>query len=140
MNLTFKLLAYREYKKLSLAEVAEALNVSVETYTDIEKGRAKISGILAQRFSDYYQAPIEIFLVDNTPHYLQAEVIYTNCTIVSGNGGASGYINHQYNDRGIDEIIQIKNEEIKTLKIQAEKLAQQNEELIEILKRKRKKE
>ncbi|MBX2925432.1 MAG: helix-turn-helix transcriptional regulator [Chitinophagaceae bacterium] len=139
MNLSFKLALYREYKKLEPENVAAGLNISLDLYTAIEKGRSKIDGILAQKLSDFYQAPVEFFLTDHTPYYLQAEVIYTNCTIISGDGGVSGYINHQYNDRGIDEVIQTKNEEIKLLKIHIEKLIQQNERLIAILGYDRKK-
>ncbi|MFT4093861.1 MAG: hypothetical protein QM640_09470 [Niabella sp.] len=64
---------------------------------------------------------------------MQAEVIYTNCTMHSGQGGSNGYINHQNNDRGIDEILYSKKEEIKTLKDQIAELHKQNARLLELL-------
>ena len=55
-------------------------------------------------------------------HYQQAEVLYNNCTFISSHGNCSGYVNHQYNDRGIDKILFAKNEEIKNLRQQIELL------------------
>lgn len=133
MNLSFKLTSFREYKNWQPEDVAKELGLSPESYKDLEKGRAKLNGILAQKLSDLYQAPMEFFLIDDTPHYLQAEVLYSNCTITSGNAGTSGYINHQNNDRGIDEIMFLRKEEIKSLKQQIEELNRQNARLIEIL-------
>lgn len=130
MNLPFKLTLFREYKNWQPEDVAKELGLSPDSYKDLEKGRAKINGILAQKLSDLYQAPMEFFLIDDIPHYLQAEVLYTNCTITSGNAGTSGYINHQNNDRGIDEIMFLRKEEVKGLKQQIEYLQQQNEVLV----------
>lgn len=131
MDLSFKLTCFREFKSWQPKDVACKLGISVDTYLQIEKGKTKINGPLAQRLSDLYQAPIEFFLIDDSPHYMQAEVVYTNCTF-SG-GGSNGYINHQYNDRGIDEILFIKKEEIKALKERIEQLEQQNDDLINLL-------
>lgn len=133
MNLSFKLTVFREYKNWQPEDVANELGLSPDSYTDLEKGRAKINGILAQKLSDLYQAPIEFFLIDDTPHYLQAEVLYSHCTITSGDAGTSGYINHQNNDRGIDEILYLRKEEVKTLKQQIEYLQQQNDTLLNLL-------
>lgn len=133
MNLPFKLTSFREYKNWQPEDVAKKLGLSPESYKDLEEGRAKINGILAQKLSDLYQAPIDFFLIDDTPHYLQAEVLYSNCTITSGSAGTSGYINHQHNDRGIDEIIYAKKEEIKNLKQQLEYLQHQNDKLVTLL-------
>lgn len=133
MNLSFKLTSFREYKNWQPEDVAKELGLSPESYKDLEKGRAKLNAILAQKLSDLYQAPMEFFLIDDTPHYLQAEVLYSNCTITSGNAGTSGYINHQNNDRGIDEIMFLRKEEVKGLKQQIEELNKQNARLIEIL-------
>lgn len=133
MNLSFKLTLFREYKNWQPEEVAKELGLSAESYKDLEKGRAKINGILAQKLSELYQAPMEFFLIDDTPHYLQAEVLYSHCTITSGNAGTSGYINHQNNDRGIDEIMFLRKEEVKGLKQQIEELNRQNARLIELL-------
>ena len=124
---------FREYKNWSPEDVARELHLSTESYQDIEKGRVKINGVIAQKLSDLYQAPMEFFIIDDTPHYMQAEVIYTNCTMQSGQGGSNGYINHQNNDRGIDEILYAKKEEIKTLKDQITELHKQNARLVEIL-------
>lgn len=133
MNLSFKLTSFREYKNWQPEDVAKELGLSPESYKDLEKGRAKLNGILAQKLSDLYQAPMEFFLIDDTPHYLQAEVLYSNCTITSGNAGTSGYINHQNNDRGIDEIMFLRKEEVKSLKQQIEHLQQQNDKLVVLL-------
>lgn len=133
MNLFFKLTVFREYKNWQPEDVANELGLSPDSYTDLEKGRAKINGILAQKLSDLYQAPTEFFLIDDTPHYLQAEVLYSHCTITSGDAGTSGYINHQNNDRGIDEILYLRKEEVKTLKQQIEYLQQQNDTLLNLL-------
>ncbi|MFT4093862.1 MAG: helix-turn-helix transcriptional regulator [Niabella sp.] len=53
---------YREYKNWSLEDVARELHLSTESYQDIERGRVKINGIIAQKLSDLYQAPMEFFL------------------------------------------------------------------------------
>ena len=133
MNLPFKLICFRGYKNWQPEDVANEIGLSPESYKDLEKGRAKLNGMLAQKLSDLYQAPMEFFLIDDTPHYLQAEVLYSNCTITSGSGGTSGYINHQNNDRGIDEILYLRKEEIKSLKQQIEYLQQQNNRLLLLL-------
>lgn len=133
MTISLRLAFFREYKNWSQEDVARELNLSTESYEAIEKGRVKINGIFAQKLSDLYQVPIEFFLIDDTPHYMQAEVIYTNCTMQCGQGGSNGYINHQNNDRGIDEILFSKKEEIKTLKEQLAELHKQNARLIELL-------
>ena len=129
MNLSFKLISFREYKNWQQEDVAKELGLSPDSYKDLENGRARINGILAQKLSDLYQAPMEFFLIDDTPHYLRAEVLYSNCTITSGNAGTSGYINHQNNDRGIDEIMFLRKEEIKSLKQHIEYLQKQNDKL-----------
>mgnify|MGYP001046769781 CR=1 FL=1 len=133
MNLPIKLKVFREYRNWTIDDVSKELNLSVKSYTDLEMGKTKLNGVLAQKLSDLYQAPMEFFLIDDTPHYLQAEVLYSNCTITSGSAGTSGYINHQHNDRGIDEIIYAKKEEIKNLKQQIEYLQQQNDKLVALL-------
>lgn len=133
MNISIRLTFFREHRKWQPEDVARQLGVSAESYIDIEKGRVKINEILAEKLSGLYQAPKEFFLVDDTPHYMKAEVMYSNCTFINGAGGSSGYINHQYNDRGIDEIIFFKKEEIKSLKQQIEQLQQQNEKLLRLL-------
>lgn len=131
MNLTLRLIFFREFKNWQPQDVARELGINFDSYVQLEKGKTKINGTLAQKLSDLYQVPMEFFIIDDTPHYLQAEVAYTNCTF-SG-GGSNGYINHQYNDRGIDEILFIKKEEIKTLKQRIEQLEKQNDKLIHIL-------
>jgi transcriptional regulator with XRE-family HTH domain len=133
MSLSFKLVSFREYKRWQTEEVAKKLGVSTESYLEIEKGRVKINDILADKLSSLYQVPKDFFLAEDTPHYLQAEVIYSNCTFVNGAGSSSGYINHQYNDRGIDEIVLFKKEELKKLQAQINQLEQQNKRLMELL-------
>lgn len=133
MQVSLRLAFFREYKNWQLAEVAGELGLSVESYKDLEDGKIKITDTLAGKLSDLYQAPKEIFLIDDTPHYLRADVIYSNCTITSGSGGASGYVNHQNNDRGIDEILFLRKEEIRCLQIQIEELNRNNARLIELL-------
>ena len=105
--------------------------MSLDDYNKLEKGKTKLDGIIAQQFSDLYRVPVEFFMIDDTPNYYQADVMYTNCSF-SG-GGSNGYINHQYNDRGIDELIASKNNEIKTLKQQLETVQQQNNKFVELL-------
>ena len=134
MNLSFRLISFREYKELDAENVAKELGLSPENYIALEKGRAKLDAILAQKLSNLYQAPIEFFLLDDTPGNYQAEVLYNNCTIVSGNGGTSGYINHQNNDRGIEEILYLRKEEVKRLERQVEYLREQNDKLLGWLK------
>jgi hypothetical protein len=72
---------------------------------------------------------LELFIIDDIPHDLQANIVYTNCTF-SGIG-SSGYVNHQYNDQGIDLVIAAKEDEIKGLKQQIENLKEQNTKLTE---------
>lgn len=130
MNPPTRILLFREYRNWSVENVSERLGISIDTYRQIECGKTKIDGILAQKLSDLYQIPIEFFITDDTPHYLQAEVMYCNCTF---SGSSNGYINHQYNDRGIDEILFSKREEIKNLKLQIEDLVRQNIKLTGLL-------
>lgn len=59
--------------------------------------------------------------------------LYSDRTITSVNAGTRGYINHQNNDRGIDEIVYAKKDEIKNLKQQIEELNRQNARLVELL-------
>ena len=129
MNIQLRLLLFRSYHKWTFHDIAERLNLLDEFYKDIEEGKLTVNNILAQKLSDLYQAPLELFLADETKHYQHAEVLYNNCTFIGGQGGSSGYINHQYNDRGIDEILFAKNEEIKNLRQQIELLQKQNIDL-----------
>ncbi|MFC4233357.1 helix-turn-helix domain-containing protein [Parasediminibacterium paludis] len=131
MNLPLKLSLFREYRIWTPEDVANELLMPIDDYNKLEKGKTKLNGIVAQQLSDLYRVPIEFFMIDDTPNYYQADVMYTNCSF-SG-GGSNGYINHQYNDRGIDEIIASKNSEIKTLKQQLETVQQQNNKFIELL-------
>ena len=133
MTLAFTLTWFRKYKDLPREIVAENLSLSLEKYTDLEKGQVKIDHQLAQKLSDLYQAPTELFLIDDVPQYLQAEVMYNHCTITSGEGGASGYINHQNNDRGIEEILYLREEEVKRLERHVEYLRKQNDKLLGLL-------
>jgi DNA-binding XRE family transcriptional regulator len=133
MGLSFKLISFREYKQWQPEDVAEKLKLSLESYMDIERGKVKVNDIIARKLSDLYQAPKELFITNDTPDFMQAEVMYSNCTFINGSGSSSGYINHQYNDRGIDEIVFFKKEEIKKLQDQIEQLQQQNTRLIELV-------
>lgn len=133
MNLSLKLSLFREYRNWTPEDVAKELALPIDDYKKLEKGKTKLNGIIAQQLSDLYRVPVELFMIDDTPNYYQADVMYTNCSF-SG-GGSNGYINHQYNDRGIDEIIASKNSEIKTLKQQVETVQQQNEKLLAIIEK-----
>ncbi len=127
MNIPLRLLFYRNYHNLSLPDIANELGISIELYDDLEKGKVNPNGYIAQKLSDFYKAPIELFILEESLHHLHGEVIYYDCTFISGTGGSSGYINHQYNDRGIDEILFSKNQEIKYLKQEIERLQQKQE-------------
>ena len=131
MNLSLHLAFFREYKNWEPADVAKELGISTESYIELEKGEIKMNGILAQKLSDLYLAPIELFIIDNTPHYMQAQVVYTHCSF-SGNG-ANGYVNHNNTDRGIEEVLFLRKEDIKNLKQEIAELKQQNSRLIELL-------
>jgi transcriptional regulator with XRE-family HTH domain len=131
MNISLRLLLLREYFGLGVENITRELGINIEEYKELENGKKRINGILAQKLSDLYRTPIEFFIIDDTPHYLRAEVMYTNCNF-SGMG-SNGYVNHQYNDRGIDEILFIKKEEIKNLKQQIAELKQQNAQLTDFL-------
>lgn len=134
MNLSLKLSLFREYRNWTLEYIAKELSMPIDDYNKLEKGKTKLNGIIAQQLSNLYRVPVDFFMIDDTPNYYQADVMYTNCSF-SG-GGSNGYINHQYNDRGIDEIVASKNSEIKTLKQQVETLQQHNEKLLEIIGKK----
>lgn len=134
MQISLILIFFREYKNWQPAEVAGWLGLSIESYQGLEKGGIKVTEAIAERLSLLYQAPKEIFLIDDTPYHLQAEVIYHNCTIISGSNGISGYVNHQYQDRGIDEIMCLRKEEVRSLQHQIEELNRKNTRLIEILR------
>lgn len=134
MNLPLKLSLFREYRNWTLEDIAKELSMPIDDYNKLEKGKTKLNGIIAQQLSNLYRVPVDFFMIDDTPNYYQADVMYTNCSF-SG-GGSNGYINHQYNDRGIDEIVASKNSEIKTLKQQVETLQQHNEKLLEIIGKK----
>lgn len=133
MQISLILIFFREYKNWQPAEVAGSLGLSIESYQGLEKGGVKVTEAIAERLSRLYHAPKEIFLIDDAPYQLQAEVIYNNCTITSGNEGISGYVNHQYQDRGIDEILCLRKEEVGSLQRQIGELNRQNAKLIEIL-------
>lgn len=62
MDLSFKLISFGEYKNWQPEEVAKEHGLSPESYKDLEKGRAKLNGIPAQKLPDLYQAPIAFFL------------------------------------------------------------------------------
>ena len=124
---------FREFRNWNPDYIANKLDISLESYLDLERGKTKIGEVLAQKLSDIYQAPVEIFVADDTQHYLQADLIYYNCVFTSGSGPCSGYTNHQYNDRGIDEILYSKKEEIKSLRQQIEEVQRQNMRLLELL-------
>ncbi|MGN6399895.1 MAG: hypothetical protein ACTHMD_05545 [Flavisolibacter sp.] len=119
--------------KLEPEHVAKKIGLSLELYMDIENGRIKVNDIIAEKLSELYRVPKQLFIADENVHYMQAEVMYSNCTFINGSGSSSGYINHQYNDRGIDEILFSKKEEIKKLQDQIEHLQQQNIRLMELL-------
>jgi transcriptional regulator with XRE-family HTH domain len=108
MNISLRLAFFREYRNWEFEDVARELGISPESYLDLERGKAKMNGIVAQKLSDLYRAPLEFFIIDDTPHYQQADVMYTNCSFSGGYG--AGYINHQYTDRGIDEILYLRKE------------------------------
>ncbi len=131
MNIPLRLAFFREYQHWELQDVAKELGIDIEDYEKLENGKAKMDGVMAQKLSDLYHAPMELFIIDDTPHYQQADVLYTNCTF-SGSG-SSGYVNHQYNDQGIDLLFASKNEEINSLKQQIEELRRQNNKLMEII-------
>ncbi|SJZ84157.1 helix-turn-helix domain-containing protein [Sediminibacterium ginsengisoli] len=133
MNLAFKLTSFREFKNWQREDVARELGLSGDSYEDLEEGRIRISGMLADKLSELYQAPAEFFLIDDTPTYLQAQVLYSNCTITSGYGGTSGYVNHLNNDRGMEEILYLRKQEVSSLKQQIEYLQNQNDNLIKML-------
>jgi len=134
MNLTARLILFREYRNLHPSNLAIELGVPFETYMNIEKGVSKMNDMIAEKLSDFYQAPKEFFISEGPVNNLEAGVIYSNCTFVGGSGSSNGYINHQYNDRGIDEILFSKKEEIKRLQEQIKFLQDRNVELIEMLR------
>jgi DNA-binding XRE family transcriptional regulator len=133
MDLSLKLALFRKYRQWQPEDVARKLGLSLQSYVDIETGKVKTNNIVAKRLSDLYQAPRELFITNDFPSQMRAEVMYSNCTFINGPGSSSGYINHQYNDRGIDEIIFSKKEEIKKLQDQIEHLQQQNTKLTELI-------
>jgi transcriptional regulator with XRE-family HTH domain len=131
MTISLRLAFFREYRHWEFEDVARELGISSESYKDLENGKTKMNGTIAQKLSDLYRAPLEFFIIDDTPHDFQADIVYTNCTFTGEY--VAGYINHQYNDRGIDEILYLRKEENKALKQQIEELRQQNSRLMEML-------
>ncbi|RXK87000.1 helix-turn-helix domain-containing protein [Filimonas effusa] len=130
MNIPLRLIFYREHFGWTQEKAAQALGISVESYNELENGRLKINGLIAQKLANLYNAPFEIFVIDTTSHYHQAEVIYTNCSF--GGSLASGYINNNHTDRGIDEIMYLRKQETDGLKAQIEDLRQQNSALLQL--------
>lgn len=61
MDLSFKLIFFREYKNWQPEDVAKEPGLWPESYKNLEKGRAKLNGIPAQKLPDLYQAPIAFF-------------------------------------------------------------------------------
>lgn len=131
MTIPHRLIFFREYKNWTTADLALHLGMPEKEYKDLETGKQKMDIVKAQRLSEIYQAPVEIFIIDNTPHYLQADVLFSNCTITGTS--AAGYINHSYTDRGIEEIMRLRKEEVETLKAQIAYLQKENTRLIEHL-------
>lgn len=122
MSSAQRLVYFRKFKNWFPIEVAKEIGLSLELYLEFEEGKAPITDVLADKFSILFQAPKEIFIDEKPLGDMKAEVIYSNCTFVSKSGPSSGYVNNQYNDRGIDEILFSKNEEIRRLQDQINEL------------------
>lgn len=54
MRPSFILLLFRSYRQLQKEDIAKILDISVESYNDVEEGKLKINIILAQKLSDFY--------------------------------------------------------------------------------------
>jgi transcriptional regulator with XRE-family HTH domain len=133
MNMHKTLKALRKFRNLTPTDVASVINVTVDFYKNLENGKHNITEPLAQKLSDFYKLPIVFFIKHKQSSLYSTEIIYTNCTF-SGNG-SSGYVNHQYNYRGIEEIIAAKNSEIKILKQEVEALRIQNSKLLDLIEK-----
>jgi hypothetical protein len=131
MNLSDKLICLREYWKYSTNKVSKALDLDDDLYIQLETGESKINKTLAEKLSNFYSIPTELLIADDFPNHLSSEIIYSNCSF---DNGSSGYINHQYNDRGIDEILFTKKEEAMALNQQIDYLRKENLILLEIIK------
>jgi DNA-binding XRE family transcriptional regulator len=131
MNLSDKLICLREYWKYSTNKVSKALDLDDDLYIQLETGESKINKTLAEKLSNFYSIPTELLIADDFQNHLSSEIIYSNCSF---DNGSSGYINHQYNDRGIDEILFMKKEEAMALNQQIDYLIKENLILMEIIK------
>lgn len=133
MNLSSRLILLRDERELKLNDIATMLEVPIKSYLEFESGSVEMSEIIIEKLSHIYQLPKEFFVTENMPKDMRAEVLYANCTFISGSGSGNGYINHQYNDRGIDEIIFSTKEEIKRLLDQVNQLHIQNAKLVDLI-------
>jgi putative transcriptional regulator len=56
----------RQYKDLTVREIALELGISHQHYSDIENGRRNPSVELSMKMAEYFDVPIEQFLEDRT--------------------------------------------------------------------------
>ena len=133
MNIGLLLGFFRQFKGLEPEGISAELGISVEEYKNLENGKKKINGIIAQKLSEYYVVPFEIFIINDTPQHFYAEVIYNNCSF---SGITNGYVKDQFIEGENDRKLRAKEEEIKHLKFEIDGLQQQNRKLVESLSEK----
>lgn len=126
MSISSNLLAFRIYKNLELSEVAKELSLSVAEYILLEEGKMTLTNEVAEKLSSIYQVPTEIFEPEN--------IVKQNSFTYSNNifNNSNGYVNHlkQTNEKVVNAIISIKNEQIGLLKEEVQRLRAQNDKLI----------
>ncbi len=119
--MSINLFYFREFRNWQPENVAKGLEISAEEYKNLEVGLNAVDAETALKLSQLYQAPPQLFLIHNSsPH---SSVIYTHCNFEN----SSGYVNHLYQN---DQLVAVKNEEIKLLKDEVMRLQKQNDQLL----------
>lgn len=64
-ELETKIMQYREERKVSQSELADAVNVTRQTIISLEKGKYKASLVLAHKLAQFFEVAIEDLFLFN---------------------------------------------------------------------------
>lgn len=118
----------RSHENREQRDVANELSISLDKYQALESGIENIDAELAQKLSNLYHVPPQLFITNDPSHI---SVVYSHNTFTNSNG----YVNHLYHDSDsvIAVVTAVKDELIQFLKDEVQRLRKQNEQLLESL-------
>jgi DNA-binding XRE family transcriptional regulator len=124
MDLSLKLISFREYMKWEQEFVASKISISLDDYKALESGCGDINLEILLSLSKLYKVPEVIFCNNDGANHLS--IIYSQCTF----NGSNGYVNHFNNENSIKiELLEVLKSEIIALK-------EHNNNLITLLNKK----